>query len=130
MQHGREHEGQPDTGQARPHPLLSDHHVGDHVWQRAVVPDRACQHDVNPMLYGRLHDPRLEVSALHHLPQAAGRPNPVDRPHVVLMSVLGGLAALDVDPERGAEQGRLDVVHGQRVAGKQHLDEAELDQPR
>ena len=44
------------------------------------------------------------------------------------MAVLDAAALREVDAERRAEQRRLDVVRGQRVAGEQHVDEAGLDQ--
>ena len=50
------------------------------------------------------------------------------RPDVVLVAVLDAAALRQVDAERGAEQRRLDVVGGQRVAGEQHVDEAGVDQ--
>ena len=54
--------------------------------------------------------------------QAAGLADRVDRPHVVPMPAFDGLAGLEVDAERGAEQRLLDVVNGQGVAGEQDVD--------
>ena len=38
------------------------------------------------------------------------------------------LPGVEIDAERGAEQRLLDVVHGQRVAGEQDVDEAAANQ--
>src|SRR5438477_3478665 len=47
---------------------------------------------------------------------------------MVLVSVLHGEPAFDVHAERCPKKHGLDVVHGQRVAREQNLDEAQLDQ--
>ena len=52
----------------------------------------------------------------------------VDRADVVLVAVLDARADGQVDAERRAEERRLDVVGGERVAGEQHVDEAGVDQ--
>ena len=46
------------------------------------------------------------------------------------MAVLDGQPARDVDAQGGAEQGRLDVMHGERVPREKHLHEPELDEAR
>src|SRR3954469_10212210 len=47
---------------------------------------------------------------------------------MVAMAAFNGAAALHIDPERGAVQGLLDVVHRQRVAGEQDVDVAMPDE--
>ena len=49
---------------------------------------------------------------------------------MVLVAVLDREAALQVHAQRGAVERGLDVVHRQRVAREQDLDESHLDQAR
>src|SRR5207302_10657964 len=50
--------------------------------------------------------------------------------HVVLVAGFDRQPALEVDAERGPIERRFDVMSRERVAGEEHLHEAELDQPR
>ena len=50
----------------------------------------------------------------------ARRAHLVDRPHVEPVAALGGPSRV-AHPERGAEDRRLDVVHGDGVAGEHRL---------
>ena len=45
------------------------------------------------------------------------RAHPIDGPHVQAVAALGGLAGV-AHAQRGAEDGRLDVVDRHRVAGQ------------
>ena len=60
--------------------------------------------------------------------QAAGAADGVDGAHVMAMAAFDRLAGFEIDAERGAEERLLDVVHGERVAGEQHVDVAGADQ--
>src|SRR6266545_6198959 len=53
----------------------------------------------------------------------------VEGADVMLVAVLDADALQQVHAERGAVQGALDVVGGERVAGEQHVHVAGLDQP-
>ena len=52
----------------------------------------------------------------------------VDRAHVMPVAAFDRFAGFEIDAERGAEERLLDVVHGERVAGEQHVDVAAANQ--
>ena len=72
--------------------------------------------------------PEVSTPVFDRLADAAGAAHGVDRAHVIAMAVLDGMAAAEIDAERRARERDLDVVHGERVAGEQHVDVAEPDQ--
>ena len=72
--------------------------------------------------------PEREHAAFDRRADAAGAANAVDRPQVMLVARLGQAAAVEIDAQAGAEQGLLDVVGGQGVAGEEHVDVAHADQ--
>ena len=64
--------------------------------------------------------PDFSMPAATAVRDPAGAPDRVDRAHVVAMAVFDGMAGVEIDAERRARQRELDVVHGKRVARKQH----------
>ena len=64
----------------------------------------------------------------HRALDRAGGAHPVDRPHVEAVAAFGGLPGV-AHAERGAEDGGLDVVHGDRVPGQHRLHVAVPDEP-
>ncbi len=71
--------------------------------------------------------PERENALLHRLANAAGAADAVDRPQMVGVARLGRLSLVEIHAQAGAEEGLLDVVRGQGVAGKQHVDVAQAN---
>ena len=94
-------------------------HVGDHLGQRAVVANAAGQQEIDVVAHAFVHDAGGQQAGFDGLADAAGAADAVDRPQVMLVAGLGQVAPLEIDAQAGAEQGLLDVVRGQRVAGEQ-----------
>ena len=72
--------------------------------------------------------PRGEHAAFDRLADPAGAANAVDRAQVMFVARLGQVAAIEIDAQAGAEEGLLDVVRGQGVAGEEHVDIAHADE--
>src|SRR4030095_8071334 len=70
----------------------------------------------------------LQDAWFDRLPQPTGAEDRVDRAHVMPVAAFDRFAGLQIDAERGAEERLLDVMHGQRVAGEQHVDVAAPNQ--
>ena len=72
--------------------------------------------------------PLLMRPGLDRALDRAGCADPIDGPHVQAVPTLGGLAGV-AHAQRGAEDGRLDVVHRHGVSGEHRLDVAVPDEP-
>ena len=72
--------------------------------------------------------PLLSTPASTACADAAEAADAVDRPQVMLVAGFDDVAAVEAHAEAGAEQGLLDVVRGQGVAGEQPVDVAAADQ--
>src|SRR5262249_32439907 len=127
VQHGGDHDGEPDAGQLCAHGALSLYDVCVDLWQWAVITDRAHQHEPLAALDHRVHDAAGQHAVLDRRGDRAGSADLVYRPDVVFVPVLDAATAGQIDAERGAEQCRLDVVRGQRVPCEEHIDEPGLD---
>ena len=105
--------------------------VHHRVGKRTVVADAAGE-DVVDVVRGCTRTSRRTVSTPCSTAgaDAAGAVDRVDRAHVVAVAAFDGRAGFEIDAERRAEQRLLDVVHGERVAGEQHVDVARADQRR
>ena len=125
VQHRRDHDGEADAGQLGAHRALPLDHVGVDVGQRPVVAHRADEHERLVVrapcacMTPRVRTPCSTAAAIEPAARIVliarmwcSWPCSTPRP-------LG-----QVDAERRAEQRRLDVVGGERVAGEQHVDEA------
>src|SRR5439155_15862384 len=75
-------------------------------------------------LHTFVHRPRPQLPPPHALEDRPPRPNPVDGPKVVGMAIDGPGGGLDGDAEAGPVEVDLDVVHGEAVAGEEHIDVA------
>ena len=107
---------------------LGFEHVGDHVGQRAVVADAAGQQEIDVVLHAFVHDAGGEHALVDRVANRAAAANAVDRPQVMLVAGLGNARLVEMDAQAGAEERLLDVVRGQRVAGKQLVDVAAANQ--
>src|SRR4029453_9416155 len=74
-----------------------------------------------------VHHACLEDALFDGPSKATNAADGVDGSHVMPVASLDGPARV-VDTERGAEQRVFDVVHGQGVAGQQHIDETGADE--
>ena len=61
-------------------------------------------------------------------PDAAERADAVDRAQMVHVAFFDRERAVEIDAERRAEELRLDVVHRERIAREERVDEAVADQ--
>ena len=102
--------------------LLGLDEIHQRIRQRPIVPDAPCQHVWHVPFDQVVHDAGAQVSLLHCAAQAADPANHVDGPHVVLVPLVDGDPDVQIHPERGAEEGMLDVVHGEGVSRQEPVD--------
>ena len=106
---------------------LDEVHQG--VGQGAVVADAAREHVGHAVRDQVVHDAAAQLAPLDRVAQPAQPADRVDRPHVVLVPLVDGDPGVEVHPEGRAEEGVLDVVHGEGVPRQQPVDPAAPDEP-
>ena len=109
--------------------LLGLDEVHQGVGQGPVVADAAGEHVGHVVRDQVVHDAGAQVPLLDGGAEAADAADRVDGPHVVLVPLVDGDPGVEIDPERRAEEGVLDVVHGERVPREQPVDPAPPDEP-
>ena len=127
MQRRGDHQAKGDAAEFFAHELLRHEHVGDDVGQRAVVADAAGQQVIDPVAHALIHHPRAEFALFHRRPDPAQPADAVDRAEVMCVARFGQDPAIEINAQAGAEQGLLDVVRGQGVAGQEHVDIAQAN---
>src|SRR3954470_7817166 len=75
-----------------------------------------------------MHDSGLDHTSFYRPLYGACGAHPVDRAHMETVATLGRLAGV-AHAEGGAEDGRLDVVHGHRIPRQDRLHISVSDEP-
>ena len=128
VQRGGDEDGAGGLHGMLPHRVLRLERVAEDAGQRAVVADRPGEHEGHLVADQRVHDAALDEPGLDRTLDGADRPHLVDGAHVKAVSALGGLAGV-AHAQRGAEDRRLDIVHGDRVPRQHRLHVAVPDEP-
>src|SRR5207237_1376561 len=110
--------------------IVRVYEVADRVANGTVVANAAGEDVVDSGAYAFHHHAALQHALLHGGPDAPGTIDGVDRAHVVAMTAGHGRSGLEVHPERGAEERQLRIVHGERIAGEEHVDVSTSNQLR
>ena len=128
MQRGGHHQAERHVADALAHHALALHGVGHHVRQGTIVANAARQVKLHTLFDALVHDAGLQHALVDGRGNRTRTADAIDRPQVVLVSCVGKAAFFNVHSQAGAEQRLLDVVSGQRVAGKQLVDVAVAQQ--
>ena len=129
VQRRRHHDCEADAGDPLAHLVLRADAVGDA--RRAAARRRGCCRRARSRTSCVTHacmTPRVSTPCVHRRPDAADGADRVDRAQVMVVPARRRHASREPHAERRAEQRRLDVVRGERVAREQHVDPARRDQ--
>jgi hypothetical protein len=128
MERGGDKDGPRSLDGVLPHGVLRGEVVGVDARKGTVVADGAGEHVGNPIAHQRVHDPALDQPGLHRSLDGPCRADPVDGAHMQPMAALSGLASV-AHSQGGPKDRRLDIVHGDGVAGQHRLYVAVPNEP-
>ena len=128
MQHRAHHQRVGHADKLRTHRPLRFQGVGNYFRQRTVVANRPREHETGFLAHTLVHHALAEDAFGHGRRDAAGRADRIDRAHMVLVPFLGHRPFAQINAERRAVERVLNVVRGERVAGKEQVHVTPGDQ--